>query len=159
MAHPQVNGQVEVTNQIIIQGLKTKLEAAQGTWVEELPGVLWAYRTTVRAPIGETPFSMVYGTEIVISTKMLIMSARVQVYDPFNNEVQRRMKLDLIEEKWEHAWVQMEVYRQRIRHTFNRKVIPWSFQVGDLVPCKVNPTAEVRKLAPNGKGLMRSFDE
>ncbi|GKE51022.1 reverse transcriptase domain-containing protein, partial [Tanacetum coccineum] len=43
---------------IILQGLKTRLEKAKGQWVEELPNVLWAHRTTVRAGSGCTPFSL-----------------------------------------------------------------------------------------------------
>lgn len=146
MAYPQSNGQVEVTNRIIIQGLKTKLKATQGNWVEELLGILWAYRTTTRAPTGETLSSIVYETEAVIPAKVLIESARVQTYDPVNNEMQRRTKLDLIGERRERARVQMEAYQHRIRQTFNMKVIPKSFQVGDLVLYKVNRRSQ--KIGP-----------
>lgn len=38
MAHLQADGQVEVTNQDIVQGLKIKLESIGGNWVEKLPG-------------------------------------------------------------------------------------------------------------------------
>lgn len=64
--------------------------------MEELLGVLWVYQTTARAPTRETPFSMVYGTEAVISAEILFESAQVQGYDPINNEVQKRTELDLI---------------------------------------------------------------
>lgn len=64
--HPQANRQTEVTNRTILQGLKTRLGRAKGDWVEELPNVLWAYRTTPRTATGETPFSLVYGSEAVI---------------------------------------------------------------------------------------------
>ena len=40
VAHPQANGQVEVTNRIILNGLKTRLEKASGAWVDELTSVL-----------------------------------------------------------------------------------------------------------------------
>lgn len=99
MAHPQANRQVEVTNQIIIQGLNIKLEVAHGNWVEELSRGLWAYRTTVRAQMEETLFSMVYGIEATIPAEVLIESGRVQVYDLVNNKVQRRAELHFIEEK------------------------------------------------------------
>uniref|UniRef100_A0A2N9F1B5 Uncharacterized protein n=1 Tax=Fagus sylvatica TaxID=28930 RepID=A0A2N9F1B5_FAGSY len=61
--HPQANGQVEVTNRTLLKQIKTRLEGAKGMWVEELPSVLWAYRTTVRTPTKETPFKLTYGTE------------------------------------------------------------------------------------------------
>ncbi|XP_019226659.1 PREDICTED: uncharacterized protein LOC109208090 [Nicotiana attenuata] len=47
--HPSPNGQVESTNKVIIQNLKKRLEAGKGKWLEELPGVLWAYRTTAKS--------------------------------------------------------------------------------------------------------------
>uniref|UniRef100_A0A2N9H1Z5 Integrase catalytic domain-containing protein n=1 Tax=Fagus sylvatica TaxID=28930 RepID=A0A2N9H1Z5_FAGSY len=58
--HPQANGQVEVTNRSLLKLIKTLLEGAKGLWPEELPSTLWTYRTTVRIPIGETPFPMTW---------------------------------------------------------------------------------------------------
>ncbi|RVW54009.1 Gag-Pol polyprotein [Vitis vinifera] len=48
--YPQSNGQAEATNKTLITALKKRLEQAKGKWVEELPGVLWAYRTTPGRP-------------------------------------------------------------------------------------------------------------
>ena len=45
-AHPQSNGQAEVTIRTLKAALKTKLENLKGKWVEYLPEVLWVYRTT-----------------------------------------------------------------------------------------------------------------
>ncbi|KAL0402047.1 UNVERIFIED_CONTAM: hypothetical protein Slati_4234600 [Sesamum latifolium] len=70
MAHPQANGQVEVTNCILIQGIKRRLERVGGNWAEELTSVLWAYRTTPRGSTGESPFSLVYGTEAIIPAEL-----------------------------------------------------------------------------------------
>ena len=41
-AHPQSNGQAEVTIRTLKAALKTKLEDLKGKWVEYLPEVLWA---------------------------------------------------------------------------------------------------------------------
>jgi len=46
--------------------IKTWLEGANGAWPEELPNVLWAYRTTTRVPTGEIPFRLTFGIEVVI---------------------------------------------------------------------------------------------
>ena len=55
-AYPQSNGQAEAVNKTILNGLKKRLDGAKGRWAEELPNVLWAYRTTPRQSTGETPF-------------------------------------------------------------------------------------------------------
>jgi transposase InsO family protein len=44
--YPQANGQVEAVNKTIKENLKKKLEERKGVWADELPMVLWAYRTT-----------------------------------------------------------------------------------------------------------------
>ena len=62
--------------------LKKRLDGTKGRWVEELPYVLWAYRTTLRRSTGETPFSLTYGTEVVISAEVNLCSAGVVGFAP-----------------------------------------------------------------------------
>ena len=76
-AHPQANGQVEVTNRTLLKIIKTRLKAAKGIWPDELPSILWAYQTTARTPIGETPFRLTYGADVVIPAEIGLTSYRV----------------------------------------------------------------------------------
>ena len=76
-AYPQSNGQAEAVNKVLVNGLKRRLEGAKGNWAEELPNVLWAYRTTPRRSIKETPFSFTYGAKAVTPAKVNLCSARV----------------------------------------------------------------------------------
>ena len=64
-SHLQSNGQAEVTIRTLKATLKTKLEDLKGKWVEYLPEVLWAYRTTRKSATQETPFALAFGTEAV----------------------------------------------------------------------------------------------
>ncbi|KAL0345498.1 UNVERIFIED_CONTAM: hypothetical protein Sradi_4381100 [Sesamum radiatum] len=77
VAHPQSNGQVEVTNRILVQGIKRRLERLGGNWTEELTSVLWAYRTTPRGSTGESQFSLVYGSVAIILAKLGTPSHRI----------------------------------------------------------------------------------
>lgn len=79
--YPQSNGQAEATNKTLLSALKKQLEKAKGRWVEELLGVLWAYRTTPERPIGNTPFALAYGVDVVIPTKIGMPTARTAVQD------------------------------------------------------------------------------
>ena len=97
-SHPQANGQVEVANRSLLKIIKTHLEGAKGVWLDELPGVLWAYRTTVRTPTGETPFKLAYGSEAVIPAEMLVANHRMMKYQHEENEEQLCLNLDLIDE-------------------------------------------------------------
>ena len=54
--------------------IKTRLERIKGIWPEELPSVLWAYRTTIRTPTRETPFRLAYRSETVILAEVGLTS-------------------------------------------------------------------------------------
>ncbi|XP_075524469.1 uncharacterized protein LOC142556856 [Primulina tabacum] len=147
--HPH-EAYLEVVNRIIVQALKTRLQGKGKDWVEELRSVLWAYRTTPREPIQETPFNLVYGSEAVLSVEIGQSSARVESY-PDDNTQSRAMELDLVEEKIEHALIRMEAYRGRVIKSNNKRVRIRHFQVGDLVMKKVNPAGDVGKLEARWK--------
>nr|CAC33017.1 hypothetical protein [Antirrhinum hispanicum] len=98
VGYPQSNGQVEVTNRTLIQGLKARLMTYQGKWVEEIPSLLWAYRTTARASTVETPFSLAYGHEAVILAEISTSSCRIQEYNEGRNKEHVILELDLLEE-------------------------------------------------------------
>jgi len=66
----------------IMNGLKKRLDGAKDKWAEELPSVLWAYRTTPRRSTGETLFSLTYGAEAVIPAEINLCSARVEGFNP-----------------------------------------------------------------------------
>ncbi|XP_024019918.1 uncharacterized protein LOC112091182 [Morus notabilis] len=97
--HPQSNGQVEAVNKIFKYTLKKKLNDLKGRWAEELPKVLWAYRTTSRTTTGETPFSMAYGVEAVLPVEIETPTVRTVVYNDDGNTEAMNGELDLLEEK------------------------------------------------------------
>ena len=76
----------------------TRLEGAKGVWLDELPGVLWAYKMTVKTPTRETPFKLAYGSEVVILVEMHMVNHRVMRYQDEDNEEQLLLNLDLIDE-------------------------------------------------------------
>ena len=78
--------------------IKTWLEGAKGIWPEELPSVLWAYRTPARTPTGETPFRLTYGNGAVIPTEIGLISYRVDNHDEARNDEAIRLQLDLVDE-------------------------------------------------------------
>ena len=84
--HPQANGQAEMTNQTLLKIIKTKLDDAKSAWPEELPNVLWTYRSMARTPTGETPFRLTYGTEAVISMELGVTSTRREVFHEESND-------------------------------------------------------------------------
>ena len=112
--HPQANGQVEATNKTIFKILKKKLSDGKGDWVEDLPDVLWAYRTRKRTPIGETPYALAFGTEAVIPAEVGLGSYRVETFRLKTNEKGLKLHLDLIQEKRDQAQITMSAYQERV---------------------------------------------
>ena len=97
-AHPQENGQVKVTNRSLLKIIKTWLEGVKGIWSDELPSVLWAYRTIAKTPTGETLFRLAYGSDAIIPTEVGLRSYRVENYNEAKNDEAMRLQLDLVDE-------------------------------------------------------------
>ncbi|XP_073130889.1 uncharacterized protein [Henckelia pumila] len=93
VAYPQSNGQVEVTNRSLVQGLKTRLGKSKGKWVDELPSVLWAYRTTPREGTKETTLNLVYEKREAAAIRLEAYKSRMtQAYN--RRVVQRSFQVD-----------------------------------------------------------------
>uniref|UniRef100_A0A2N9ETC4 Uncharacterized protein n=1 Tax=Fagus sylvatica TaxID=28930 RepID=A0A2N9ETC4_FAGSY len=157
-AYPQSNGQAEASNKTVLDGIKKRLEDAKGRWVEELPNVLWTFRTTPRRSTGETPFSLAYGSEAVIPLEIGLPTLRTSEWEPTRNDLAQSQALDLLEERREQAMIRLASYQQQLKKGYNKNIRPRSFQQGDLVLRKVlgntkNPTDG--KLGPNWEGPYR----
>ena len=76
LRHPQANRQMKVMNRTLLKIIKAKLDEAKGAWSEELPNVLWDYKTMARTLTGETPFKLTNGTEAMIPVEVGMTSVR-----------------------------------------------------------------------------------
>ncbi|XP_042446280.1 uncharacterized protein LOC122031200 [Zingiber officinale] len=110
VAYPQGNGQAEVTNWEILRVLHAWLDYMGGSWVDELPSVLWALRMTPKEATDVTPFQLVYDSEAIVSVEVRIESDWVQLYDEGNVE-QRLMELDLVDETRAKEAIRLTTYR------------------------------------------------
>ena len=102
----------------------------------QIPKALWAYRTSVRTPIGATPFSLVYGTEAILPIELKIPSLRINLSEQISDEKIRQTRLDqllLLDEKRINALEHMRVYQERIKRAFDKKALIREFKIGDLV--------------------------
>ena len=155
LAHPQSNGQADVTIRTLKVELKTKLEDLKGKWVEYLPEVLWAYRITHKSTTQETPFALAFGTEAVAPVEVGLKSPRIEFANAEHNEEILRLNLDLLEEKREQVLNYAEDYHRKTVRYYDQRVRPMSFKPGDLVlkkllPARKDPTHG--KLGPNWEG-------
>ena len=92
LPHPPLgNRQVKVTNRSLLKMIKIWFKGVKGTWSDEGPGVLWAYRTTTCRPTGETPFRLAFGSEAIIPTEVGLTSYWIAHYDKEGNENEMRL--------------------------------------------------------------------
>ena len=153
--HPQANGQTEVTNRTLLKIIKTKLDDAKGAWPEELPNVLWAYRTTARTPTGETPFRLTYEIEAVIPVEIGVTSTRRAAFNEEGNEDKLRLNLDCLDEVRDKASSRMAKYQQKMAKYYNKRVKLRQLNIGDLVLRKVSAATKdpnQGKLGPTWEG-------
>ncbi|XP_074348514.1 uncharacterized protein LOC141687210 [Apium graveolens] len=128
VAHPQANGQTEVANRIILDGLKKRVERSRNTWVDELLPILWAYHTTYKVTTEATPFMLAYGAEAVIPLDITHGSPRIEAYVSKTNEEGMRLALDLIDEVKDEANARNAEHQRRASLYYDRRVKERFFQ-------------------------------
>ncbi|CAO2036931.1 unnamed protein product [Urochloa humidicola] len=97
---------------------------------------LWAYRVTVRTPTEDTPYSLGYGCEAVLSLEVQLPSLRAAIHDGLTQDEQIRLRfqeLDALEEECLHAAQDLELYRQNMVRAYDKLVKRRVFRRGELV--------------------------
>ncbi|XP_058217480.1 uncharacterized protein LOC131328563 [Rhododendron vialii] len=154
-SYPQGNGQAEATNKTVCAGIKRRLDSKRGKWAEELPRVLWAYRSTSRRSTGQTPFAMAFGMEAVIPLKSRFPTLRTETFDSETNNDAVATELILAEEKRDDAQLKLANYQQEVTRGYNRSVRLKKFRTDDWVWRKVVQANQKTKFKPNWEGPYR----
>jgi hypothetical protein len=151
-----MNGVVEAANKNIKKILQKRVKTYKD-WHEMLPFALHGYRTSVRTSTGATPFSLVYGMDAVLPIEVEIPSTRILMEAKLDEAewIQNNYdQLNLIDEKRMTALCHGQLYQQRIKKAFDKKVRPREFKEGDLVLKKILPVHKDSrgKWTPNYEG-------
>ena len=72
--------------------------------MDELPGVLWAYRMTARRPTGISPFALTYGMEAIVPIEISMPTLQTDMPEQSNTEYMIK-DLDMVNELHEAAAV------------------------------------------------------
>ena len=118
---------------MILDCLKKSLTNKKGKWPDELPGCLWAYRTTKRRATGETHFSLAFGSEAIIHPNVIVPSISTLLPSIEQNSKEMATSLDLAEEKREQTITRIAAYQQQLISSYNKRAKIRQFQLKDLV--------------------------
>ncbi|GJR17246.1 reverse transcriptase domain-containing protein [Tanacetum coccineum] len=123
-------------------------------WVDELPQVLWAHRTSLKRSNGESTFSLKYGTEAVLLIEISIPTKRTRKVDPAQNKKDLRINLEVLEEIREITAIGEAAYKKKLEQYYNKKVRPSTYKPGDYV-LRLNSASKVEytgKMGPTWEG-------
>ena len=123
---PHTNGAIEVANKNIKRIWRNMVETSRD-WSEKLHFALWAYRTSFRTATRATPFSFVYGIEVVLPFEMEVSSLRVALEHQITkiDRLQARYdQLSFLNERRLRAANDMQVYQRKMVRAFKKRVKP-----------------------------------
>nr|GEZ06321.1 reverse transcriptase domain-containing protein [Tanacetum cinerariifolium] len=134
--HPQTSGQVEVSN----RGLKRILEGTIGknraSWSDKLDDALWAFRIAYKAPIGCTPYKLVYGKacHLPIELEHKAYWALKQInFDLTIAGDHQKIQLNELNEIRDQAYENSLIYKEKTKKIHDSKIKNRVFNVGDRV--------------------------
>ena len=113
--------------------IKTQLEEAEEVWPDELLGILWAYKMSMRTPTRENPFKLAYGSKAVIAVEVHMANHRIMKYQDEDNEEQLCLNLDLIYEVRMDTEQRTARYKNLMTRQYDAMLKPRRFNIGDLV--------------------------
>ncbi|GJX16566.1 reverse transcriptase domain-containing protein [Tanacetum coccineum] len=118
--HPQMSGQVEVSN----RGLKRILERMVGenhtSWSDKLDEALWAFRTAFKTPIGCTPNKLVYGKSCHLPIELEHKAYWALKHANFDLKIMgdhRKLQLNELNELRDQAYENSLIYKRDEKFT------------------------------------------
>lgn len=102
----------------------------------QLNPALWAYQIGIRTTTSATPYSLVYGSEAIFPIEVDLPSLRVSLKYIISEEdykVACLQELEFLDEKWQSALNHLQGYQNKMRRSYNKRVNPHYFEVGDIV--------------------------
>jgi hypothetical protein len=120
-------------NRSIVEGIKTRLGDRGRGRLDKLPSVLWEIRNTEKTSHGHTPYSLTYGSEVVIPAEIGIPTYRTTHISEESNDEELMVNLTLADERRCIASINEAICKKKMEGYYNQRVRSVTFRPGDLV--------------------------
>lgn len=133
--YPQGNGLAESSNKSLVRIIKKLLEDNKKSWDSKLKFALRANKVTNKKSIGNSPFKLVYGADVVFPIQLILPVAKLfqEEQDETNDMVRRMNNLFELQQIREQLVEKSTVHQKKIKEVFDMKEKVDNFQVGDWV--------------------------
>jgi hypothetical protein len=136
--YPQGNGQAEATNRMLLRILSKMVFDYGSNWNSHLADVLWAYRSSPKTATGFTPFSLVYGTNTISPTELVVPTPRVLQGSDLEADANicaeaRMADLEGLDESRELARLKSQRNYQKMANAYSKTLKVRIFAEGQLV--------------------------
>uniref|UniRef100_A0A2N9EI75 Uncharacterized protein n=1 Tax=Fagus sylvatica TaxID=28930 RepID=A0A2N9EI75_FAGSY len=136
--YPQGNGQAKATNRMLLRILSKMVFDYGSNWNSHLVDVLCAYRSSPKTATGFTPFSLVYGTDTISPTELVVPTPRVLQGSDLEADANicakaRMADLEGLDESRELARLKSQRNYQRMANAYSKTLQVRIFAEGQLV--------------------------
>jgi hypothetical protein len=157
--YAQANGQVEASNKSLIKLVKRKIVEQPKKWHTTLADSLWAYRMACHGATQVQLYQLVYGHEVVLPWETNISSRRVSLQNQLTAVDYHNLMTDELKDLAQVQLLALEKNKrdkERVSWHYNKKVVPKSFDEGELVWRLILPIGtrdnKFGKWSPNWEG-------
>lgn len=110
--YPQGNGLSKSTNKNLVRILKKTINDHHRNWHTQLINALWSDRVTPKAAIGNSPFFLVYGKEVILPPNLFLPSLQLSNSAQQQDMPTMTQRINLL--------LKLEEERNKTKHIFSK---------------------------------------